>query len=136
MVELANLLAALSMLATSISGLQATIASKLAASDTVALQQSILSARRVGAPPSGARSAYARAPYHKPALRYVYALGWMSGRKDRLGCVAARLDVPAARAETIKAIRSSAAMLRAVRRLHLTAAQAGTAFTNGFTSAC
>ena len=136
MVEFASLLAAISMLATSLGGLQARILQRLAGSDTVALQQAVLGARASHVPPAGARAAYARAPYRKPALRYVYATGWVAGTKHRTACALASLDPDGARTVAIKEIRKQPAIVRQLRRLHLTAVQAATAFTRGYVSAC
>jgi len=136
MVEFAALLSALSMLGTSLGGLQAHILQRLAGSDAVAVQQAVLGAKASHAPPAGARAAYARAPYRKPALRYVYAIGWVAGTKHRASCVLASLDVDGSRTLALKAIRQLPATMRQLRRLHLTAAQAATAFTRGYVSAC
>jgi hypothetical protein len=135
-VEFATIVASISLLATSLSGLQASIAEKLSGSDAVAVQQAVAGARRAGAPPTGARSAYAHSPYKKPALRYVYATGWVAGTKHRAGCALASLDVDSTISLTIKAIRANASAMRKLRRLHLTAVQAGHAFARGFVSAC
>jgi hypothetical protein len=135
-VEFASLLAALSMLGTSLGGLQARILEQLAGSDSVAVQQAVRGAREAHAPPAGARAAYARAPYRRPALRYVYAIGWVAGTKHRSSCVLASLDVEGSTSLAIKAIRKLPATMRQLRRLHLTAVQAANAFTRGYVSAC
>ena len=136
MVEFASVLAALSLLSTSLSGLQARILQRLAGSDAVAVQEAVGGARRAGVPPAGARAAYARAPYRKSALRYVYATGWVAGTKDQASCILAGLDLKDTTSLAIKAIRARTAALRQLRKLHLTAVQAGTAFAHGFVSAC
>jgi hypothetical protein len=135
-VEFASLLAAISMLASSLSGLQARILQRLAGSDTVAVQQAVLGSKASHVPPAGARAAYARAPYRKPALRYVYATGWVAGTKHQTACALAGLDDEGATSLVIKAIRKQPATMRQLRRLHLTAVQAANAFTRGFVSAC
>ena len=100
------------------------------------MQQAVIGARASHVPPAGARAAYKRAPYHKPALRYVYATGWIAGTKDETSCILAKLDVEGTTAMAIKAIRSLPATMKQLRRLHLTAVQAGNAFTRGYVSAC
>jgi hypothetical protein len=135
-IEYATLTAALALFSTSLSGLQARILQRLAGSNAVAVQQAVIRAKTSGVSTAGARAAYLRAPYGKPALRYVYATGWVSGAKDQRACVLARIDVEDTTSLTIKAIRALPATLRQLRRLRLTAVQAGTAFARGFVSAC
>jgi hypothetical protein len=135
-VEFATVTAALSLLATSLSGLQARILERLAGSNAVAVQQAVLEAKASHIAPAGARSAYARAPYHKPALRYVYATGWVAGARDQTSCILAKIDVEGTTAMAIKAIRSLPATMKQLRGLRLTAVLAGNAFTRGFVSAC
>lgn len=136
MVELATLTAVLSLLTTSLGTLQQTIADKLVSSNVVALGQASHQARRAGAPVAGARAAYAAAPYRKPALRYVYSLGWISGTRHKTACALAHLDLAGTRSSVIGSLRKSSRALAVIRKLHLTVAQAGTAFTAGFASAC
>lgn len=136
MVEFASLLAAVSMFSASLSGLQARVLERVFASDASAVQQVVIRARAERVPPASARSAYARAPYKLPALRYVYATAWVAGQKDVKACALAQLDVEGTRAAAAKKLRGNAAMMRQLRRLHLTARQAATAFAQGFVSAC
>jgi hypothetical protein len=136
MVELATLTAMLSLLTTSLGTLQQTIAEKLVSSNIVALEQTSSQARRAGAPIALAKAAYRAAPYRKPALRYVYALGWISGTRHKTACALAHLDLTGTRSSVIGSLRRSSATLAVIRKLHLTVAQAGTAFTAGFASAC
>ena len=136
MVEFATLTAALSLLVTSLGTLQQRVAERLVASNAVAVSQSIAQGRKAGVPARDVRAAYVKAPYRLPALRYVYSLGWIAGTRHKTMCVLARLDMPGTRAEMIGALRKSPQGLRVVHKLHLTIAQAGTAFSAGFVSAC
>jgi hypothetical protein len=136
MVELATLTAMLSLLTTSLGTLQQAIAAKLVSSNVVALEQTSGQARRAGAPIAGAKAAYKAAPYRKPALRYVYSLGWISGTRHKTACALAHLDLAGTRASVVGSLRKSPATLLVIHKLHLTVAQAGTAFTAGFASAC
>lgn len=136
MVELAALISSLTVLTTSLSGLQASLLQRLSGSNAVAVQLVVVSAKGEKVAPAGAKAAYARAPYKRPALRYVYATAWVAGTKHQTSCVLATLDVGGTRALAVKALRQSAPAMRQLRRLHLTAAQAATAFANGFVSAC
>jgi hypothetical protein len=135
-VEFAALLASLSLLGTSLQGLQARIVEKISGSDVAALQQAVVRAKAVGVAPSGARRAYAAAPFKQPGLRYVYAAGWVAGVKNQSECALASIDVDGTKGFAVKALRADAKTMRQLRRLHLTAVQAATAFTRGFVSAC
>src|SRR5262249_22597378 len=115
---------------------QARVLQRLSGSNAVAVQQAVIRAKAERVPPAGARTAYARAPYKRPALRYVYATAWVAGTKDKKSCILAKLDVDGTRDLAIKALRANVPTMRQLRRLHLTAVQAATAFTNGFVSAC
>jgi hypothetical protein len=136
MVEFAALLSALSVLGTSLGALQQRISERLVVSDAVALQQALVQARAAHVPIAGARAAYRRAPYHRPALRYVYSYGWTVGSKRKTACAFGLLDPAGTRRDAIRAIRASSSLRAGIRRLHLTAVQAGTAFAAGFLSAC
>ncbi len=136
MVEFATLTAVLSLLTTSLGTLQQRVADRLVTSNAVAVSQAVVQGRKAGAPATDTRVAYAKAPYRLPALRYVYSLGWIAGTRHKIMCVLARLDVAGTRAQVIDALRKSPQALRVVRQLHLTVAQAGTAFSAGFASAC
>lgn len=136
MVVFVTLAATLALITGSFGSLQQRVAERVVTSDTVALQQAALRAHALGAAPAGARAAYARAPYRAPALRYVYAIGWSAGTRHRSLCVLGQLDVEGTKGWIVAAVRKSKAALREIRKLHLTATQAGTAFASGFLSAC
>jgi hypothetical protein len=135
-IEYATVLAALSMLTTPLGGLQARIVERMSTSNAVAVQQAVVRAKAAGVAPTGARQAYAKAPYAKPALRFVYATAWISAMKHQPQCILAKVDVDGTRDFAIKAFRADSKTLAQLRGLHLTAVQAGTAFTAGFVSAC
>jgi hypothetical protein len=136
LVEFATPTAVLSLLTTSLGTLQQGIASRLVVSDSVALSQASKKARENGAPVAGTRAAYAAAPYRKPALRYVYSLGWIAGTRHKAVCALSRLDLQGSRSTIISTLRKSPQALNVVRKLRLTVPQAGTAFAAGFASAC
>ena len=136
MVELATLTAVLSLLTTSLGTLQQRVTDRLVTSNAVAVSQAVAQGRKASAPAADTRAAYRRAPYRLPALRYVYSLGWIVGTRHKTMGVLARLDVQGTRAQVITALRKSPQSLDVVRKLHLTVAQAGTAFSAGFASAC
>jgi hypothetical protein len=135
-VEFAVIVSALATFAASLGSLQARALGRVFASDAGAAQQVVIRARARGVPSASAREAYARAPYKRPALRYVYATAWVAGTKQPAACAFAQLDADGTRTDVLKAIRANPAALRQLRRLHVTALQAATAFARGFVSAC
>ena len=86
------ILAQIAVLATSIGGLEARIAENLSLRDGAARKVAVAEARARKVPLAGARAAYARAPYELPALRALYASGWIAGVKTRASCVSVRLS--------------------------------------------
>ena len=135
-VEFATITAVLSLLTTSLGTLQQRVADRLVTSNAIAVSQAVVQGKKAGASAKDVRAAYAKAPYRLPALRYIYSLGWIAGTRHKTICVLARIDIPGMRAEMIDALRKSPQALRVVRKLRLTIAQAGTAFSAGFVSAC
>jgi hypothetical protein len=78
----------------------------------------------------------ARAPYERVALRYLYAEGWIAGRKNAAECVFARVT-PAPTAERVRAAIAKDTRLRArLRRMQVTVPQAASAITRGTGAAC
>jgi hypothetical protein len=135
-IEFATITSAIAVLAASLSGLQARMLDRLTGSNAVAVRQAVVRATAEGVPRAGARAAFARAPYRRPALRYVYATAWAAGAKDVTACALAKLDVDATRDFAVKALRGDRGTLRGLGRLHLTVSQTATAFAQGFVSAC
>ena len=136
MVEYAVLLSSLALFSSSLSGLEQSVAANVTASDVVALRQAVQRAGAAHRSATGARAAYARAPYRLPALRYVYVNGWIAGTKRRTECALSLIDPAGLRSDLAKGITRDASLRRQLRRMRLTAAQAATAYARGFLSAC
>ena len=136
MVEFATLTAVVSLFTASLGTLQQRVADRVASSNSAAVQQAVARSRAIGAPPAGARSAFEHAPYRAPALRYVYSVGWSVGTKHRSLCVLGSVNADGTVRAIVSALRKSKDGLREVRKLHLTAVQAGTAFARGLLSSC
>jgi len=136
MVEYAVLVSSIALFSSSLSGLNGTIASKLATSDGVASQQVVLYARAAHASAAGARAAYARAPYERAALRYVYANAWVAGTKHKTACALELIDPSHFHSDTVKAMAQNESLRRTFLRMHLTVNQAATAYERGFLSTC
>jgi hypothetical protein len=123
-VEYASITAALAILASSLGGalgsagaLPSTNVKAAALVSTAAAKQKVQGA--------DARAAYARAPFRRPALRYLYVVGWVTAARDRTACQAALLLGPDPRAVATHAIRRSLKMLARLRSAHVTVGQSG-----------
>jgi hypothetical protein len=85
-VEYAGILAAVSLLAATLTGAYGKNVTAVFASGSAGVTAVTKAARAQGVPPRGAKAAYRRAPYAKPGLKYLYALGWIGGTKNRGQC--------------------------------------------------
>ena len=133
MVEYATITAALALLGSSLSG---ALGSVLPATDAkaAAAVTSIARTHHLSAP--AARAAYAKAPYSRPALRYLYAVGWVGSASDLSACKAAQILGPDPTAAADHALRASPKLLALLRAAHITVAQAATAIGRGTTDGC
>jgi hypothetical protein len=105
---------------------------------TVARAQALVSrtARASRVPAAEARSAMSRAPYERVALRYLYAEGWIGGRRNSADCVFAKVTQGATRQRMEETIRNDARLRARLRRMRVTIVQAAEALTRGTGSAC
>lgn len=87
-------------------------------------------------PPAQARAVMAKAPYRRPALRYLYAEGWLGGRTRPSDCVFARATPDSTQAELAASIGRNASLRARLRRMHVTVDQAAAALTRGTAAAC
>ena len=85
---------------------------------------------------AGARAAYTRAPYKKPALRYLYALGWIGGTKNPGQCGLTLLGQDAAKEQAAREMRSNTKLRAQLKRRAISVSAAATALTKGVVSAC
>jgi hypothetical protein len=82
------------------------------------------------------KAAYAHAPYRKPALRYLYSVGWVGAASNIPKCQAALLlggDPAVAAAQAIQGSPSLQARLRSAR---VSSSQASAAIGQGFHDGC
>ena len=93
-------------------------------------------ARTHGVPAAQARTILARAPYRQPPLRYLYASGWLDGRKDRTSCIFAKTTPADTTAEVTRAIRRNGTLVARLARMHVTVGQAAGAVVRGASAAC
>jgi hypothetical protein len=94
------------------------------------------SARAGGVPGTQARSVMAQAPYGRVALRYLYAEGWIAGRKNAAECVFAKATRGATQRELAAGIRKDDRLRTRLRRMNVTVDQAAAALTRGTAAAC
>ena len=93
-------------------------------------------AREHRVPVSEARATLARAPYRRAPLRYLFAAGWVDGRRKATSCVFARA-APSSTARSIAAtIRRDARLVARLGRMKVTVGQAADAVLRGTASAC
>ena len=134
--EYASLVAAMSILVSSLTG---AFGQKLAALPTregTAIATVTAAAKSQKVSGAQARAAYRRAPYSKPVLKYLYAVGWIGGKKSAFSCLFARDDPGGTASEALGEIRKNAKLVRALRRAHVCLKQAATVLVRGIASAC
>ena len=135
MVEYAMVTAAVALLAVSLVGTVGNTTTELPRSATAAIQLVTANAHAKKVSIAGARGAYAKAPYAKPALKYVYAVGWITGMYDRASCFYTVTASDAVRQATGE-LQHNPKVVAKLRRRGLTARQAGTALVKGIGVAC
>lgn len=135
MVEYASITAALAILASSLGG---SLGSAVALPSTDVKAAVLVSRVAVKQKVQGAeaRAAYARAPFRRPALRYLYVVGWVTAAKDRTACQAALLLGPEPKEAATQLIRRSPKMLERLRSADVTIGQAATALARGTKDGC
>jgi len=133
-VEYAILTSALALMLTGTDGAVRDLPQSVAKAQVAAAQ----AARRVGVPATGARRAVttAPAPHRRPALRYLYALGWVAAQKDKVTCAFVRVSGGDVRSVARREFRRVKGMAAALRRAKVTEAQAVNAFDAGFRAGC
>src|SRR5439155_19733879 len=87
MAEYAMVTAAVALLAVTLAGTVGKTSAQFPRSQAAAIQLVSSNARAKKVSVAGARAAYGKAPYRKAALKYVYAVGWITGTHDRASCL-------------------------------------------------
>jgi hypothetical protein len=136
MVEYASLVAAMAVLASTLTGAFGQKLAVLPSSSATALTSVSAGARAQGVPPAQARAAYRRAPYSKPVLKYLYAVGWIGGKKSPLSCLFARVQPEETRAEALAEIRKNRKLSRQLARRGVSKPMAAKVLVTGIASAC
>ena len=135
--EYALITAAVASLAISIATIpEGKLAARLPTTAARARALVVHDARAHDVPAADAKRVLARAPYGRSPLRYLYTSGWLDGRKDQRSCIFARTTPGDTAAQAAAAIRRNPTLVARLARMHVTPAQAASAFVRGAASAC
>ena len=135
-VEYAGLVSAFALLAATLSGSYGQNVAAVFASGATGISAVAKAARSEKVSPLEARGAYKRAPYAKPALKYLYAMGWIGGKKNPGQCGLTLLGQDAAKDQTQRQIRSNAKLMAQLRKRAVSVGAAASALVKGVVSAC
>jgi hypothetical protein len=135
-VEYASIVSAMAVLAATLSGAFGARLAVLPISSGGALSAVSAGAKAQKVPPGEARAAYQRAPYSKPVLKYLYAVGWIGGKKSPLSCLFARVSPDDTEAETLREIRKNAKLVKQLKQRNVPQKRAASAVVAGIASAC
>jgi hypothetical protein len=135
-VEYAGIVAGLALLASTLSGAYGKSVTAVFATSGGGVSAAVFAARSQHVSPVGARAAYKRAPYSKPALKYLYAMGWIGGMRNRGQCGLTLIGQDAARLQAKTEILANRKLLAQLRARGITAVSAARALVAGVVSAC
>ena len=135
-VEYAGILAAVSLMAITLTGAYGKNVSAVFESSGVGITAVGKAAKAQKVAPAGAKAAYKRAPYVKPAMKYLYALGWIGGTKNPGGCGLTLLGEGAARDQAAGEMRSNTKLVAQLKKRAISVSAAANAVTKGVISAC
>ncbi len=135
-VEYAGILAAISLMAVTLTGAYGRNVEAVFTSSTVGVAAVAKAAKAQKVPTAGAKSAYKQAPYAKPALKYLYALGWIGGTRNPGACGLTLLSPDAAKDQAAQDMRKSPKLVAQLKRRGVSVSAAATAVTKGVVSAC
>lgn len=135
-VEYAIVLTAISLFAATLSGAHGQNVAAIFASDKAAISATASAARSQKVSAAGAKAAYKRAPYSKPALRYLYSLGWIGGKRQWFQCRVTLINQGHAKAQAEKDIRAKPKLVAQLKKQAVSIADAAGALVKGAVSAC
>jgi hypothetical protein len=135
-VEYAGILAAVSLMAITLTGAYGKNVTAVFESSSVGVAAAAKAAKAQKVAPAGAKAAYKRAPYVKPALKYLYALGWIGGMKNPGQCGLTLLGEGAAKEQAAREMRAKPALVAQLKKRAVSLSAAATAVTKGVVSAC
>jgi hypothetical protein len=135
-VEYAGILAAVTLMAVTLTGAYGKNVTAVFDTSSAAIAAVGKAAKAQKVSPAGAKTAYRQAPYKKPALKYLYALGWIGGTRNQGQCGLTLLSPDAARDVATTQIRENPKLSAQLKRRGISAVVAATAVTKGVVSAC
>lgn len=136
MVEYASVTSAVALIAVALAGFQAKIVAALPTSTATAVALAAKTATGQAVSSAGAREAARTAPYRKPALKYLYAAGWVAGVKKPVACRLTALARDTSARYAADALRRDARARAQLGKLGITVATASRVVTAGMASAC
>jgi hypothetical protein len=136
MVEYAGIVAGLALLASTLSGAYGQSVTAVFTAGGAGITATGKAARSQHVSEAGAKAAYKRAPYAKPALKYLYAMGWIGGMRNRAQCGLTLLGQDAARDQAKREILQNRKLLVQLKKRSVSAATAARALVAGVVSAC
>jgi hypothetical protein len=135
-VEYAGILAAVSLMAITLTGAYGRNVEAVFNSSSVGIAAVGKAAKAQKVSQAGAKTAYRKAPYAKPALKYLYALGWIGGMKNPGQCGLTLLGQGAAKDQATNDMRKNSKLVAQLKRRGVSVSAAATAVTKGVVSAC
>ncbi|MGH3126999.1 MAG: hypothetical protein ACRDPX_03670 [Gaiellaceae bacterium] len=135
-VEYAGVLAAVALLAATLTGAYGSSVTAVFATGTAGVAAVAKAAKAQKVSAAGAKTAYGRAPYRKPVLRYLFALGWIGGTKNPGRCGLTLLGQDAARDQAAREMRANSKLVTQLRKRGVSVSAAANALTSGVVSAC
>ena len=135
-VEYAGILAAVTLMAVTLTGAYGRNVSAVFDSSSVGIAAVGKAAKAQKIAPAAAKSAYQRAPYGKPVLKYLYALGWIGGTKNPGQCGLTLLGEGAAKEQAAHDMRSNKKLVGQLKRRGVSVSTAANVLTKGVVSAC
>ena len=135
-VEYAGILAGITLLAATLTGAYGQSITAVFTTGTAGVAAVAKAAKAQKVSSAGAKTAYNRAPYSKPVLRYLYALGWIGGTKNAGQCGLTLLGQHAAKDQAARQLRADTKLVAQLRKRGVSVSAAANALTKGVVSAC
>ena len=134
--EYAGIVAGLALLAATLTGAYGQNVTAVLASSGAGVAAVGKAARAQHVSSTGAKAAYKRAPYAKPVLKYLYAMGWIGGMRNRGQCGLTLIGQDAARQQAKTEILGDRKLRGQLAKRGVTAVSAAKALVAGVVSAC
>jgi hypothetical protein len=135
-VEYAGILAAVTLFAVTLTGAFGKNLTVVFTNSGAGVAAAVKAAKGQKVSAAGAKEAYRRAPYRKPALKYLYALGWIGGTKNLTQCGLTLLGPDAAKEQAAHELRANPKLVAQLRKRAVSVSAAANALTTGVVSAC